>query len=84
MIEDMHKGRVKMDNYHVAMQFKGLKTEDIFPFGRVVVSAIGAADGFRKILLKGNNPLNGKHLQRGNRIRKAVPGDAAANPTRVT
>ena len=44
----MHKGRVKMDDYHVAMKFKGLKTEDIFPFGRVVVSGIGAMDDFEK------------------------------------
>ena len=48
MIEDVHKGSVKMYECHVDMQLKGYKPEDIFPFSRVVVSGIGAVVDFEK------------------------------------
>lgn len=48
MIEDMHKGGVKMYECHVAMKMKGYKPEDIFSFSRIVVSGIGAVVDFEK------------------------------------
>ena len=48
MIEAMHKGGVKMYECHVAMKLKGYKSEDIFPFSRIVVSGIGAVLDFEK------------------------------------
>jgi intracellular sulfur oxidation DsrE/DsrF family protein len=48
MIEALHKGGVKMVECHVAMKLKGYKSEDIFPFSRIVVSGIGAVLDFEK------------------------------------
>ena len=48
MIEDMHKGRVKMYECHVAIKLKAYKPEGIFPVSRVVVSGIGAVVDFEK------------------------------------
>jgi len=69
---------------HASMESKAYKPEDIFPFSRVVVSGIGAMVDFEIIRLHGNNPLNVKHLQRGNTIRKEGGSDVVVNPTRVT
>ena len=48
MIETMHKGGVRIYECHVAMKLKGYKSEDIFPFSRIVISGIGAIIDFKK------------------------------------
>jgi len=48
IIEELHQHGVKMYECHVAMELKGYKPADIFPFARVVVTGIGAVVDFEK------------------------------------
>lgn len=48
ILEALSKGGVKMYECDVAMKLKGYNPEDILPFGRIVVSGIGAMVDFEK------------------------------------
>jgi len=48
MIEELAKNRVKIYGCNVAIEKKGYKIEDIFPFTRRVVTGIGAVVDFEK------------------------------------
>ena len=48
ILDEMMKGGVKMYECGVAMRLKGYAPQDILPYGRIVVSGIGAMVDFEK------------------------------------
>ena len=48
MLDELIKGGVKMYECSVAMRLKGYLPQDVLPYGRVVVSGIGAIVDFEK------------------------------------
>ena len=48
ILDEMSKGGVKMYECGVAMRLKGYAPQDILPYGRIVVSGIGAMVDFEK------------------------------------
>ena len=48
MLDELAKGGVKMYECGVAMRLKGYAAQDLLPYGRVVVSGIGAIVDFEK------------------------------------